>query len=164
MHKTILAAALSLAAVPAFAQETEPQGDVAAGEEQFARQCVACHVVENEAGEILAGRSGRTGPNLYGIAGRPFGAVEDFRYSDALLALNEAGEHWTEEAFVGFVQDPTAWVREVLDDAGARSLMSYRVRQEQQARDLYAYLASLAPAAAEDEEPAAEEAEAGANG
>lgn len=137
------AAALSVMAAPAFAGG-HATGDAAAGEEQFNRQCVACHVVADASGEVLAGRNARTGPNLYGLAGRVMGSVEDFRYSDGLIELGEAETVWTEEAFVGYVQDPTGWLRETLDDRRARGKMAYQVRDEAQAYDLYAYLATFA--------------------
>lgn len=145
MKTTLSAAALALFAAPAFA-DGHASGDAAAGEEQFARQCVACHVVVNDDGETLAGRNAQTGPNLYAIAGRTIGSVEGFRYSDSILELGEAGEVWSEELFVGYVQDPTAWLREVLDNRRARGKMAYKVRAEEDALNLYAYLASLAPA------------------
>lgn len=144
MKKFTLAAAFAVLAAPAFADgHTATIGDAAAGEEQFNRQCVACHVVADANGEVLAGRNARTGPNLYGIAGRVKGSVEDFRYSDALIALGEAGSLWTEENFVGYVQDPTAWLREATEDRRARGKMAYQVREEAQAYDLYAYLATF---------------------
>lgn len=85
-----IAAAFALLSAPAFA-DGHASGDVAAGEEAFNRQCVACHVVVNDAGETLAGRNAQTGPNLYNVTGRGIGTVEDFRYSDGLIALGEAG-------------------------------------------------------------------------
>lgn len=118
------------------------QGDAAAGEAAF-RQCVACHVVATPDGDVLAGRAGRTGPNLYGISGRTAGAVDGFRYSPGLVALNEAGVVWDEASFVAYVQDPTAFAREAGGDNGLRSSMSFRVRSEQDALDLYAYITSL---------------------
>lgn len=142
MKISLLAFAAALLAAPALAQDA-PTGDAAAGEEQFNRQCVSCHVVVNDAGETLAGRNARTGPNLYGIAGRTIGSIDGFRYSEGLLALHEAGEAWDEDGFVGYVQDPSGWLREATGDSRARGLMSWRVREEQQARDIYAYLASL---------------------
>lgn len=149
-----MAALAMMVAAPAFAESHEMtlQGDAAAGETAFGRQCVACHVVVDEAGETLAGRSARTGPNLYGVAGGPIGAVEDFRYSDALLALNEQEATWDEESFVGYVQDPTGWLRETLDDGSARGKMAFRVRDEQDAYDIYAFIASLGGAEDDSEE------------
>lgn len=145
MKTTFTAAAVALLAAPAFA-DGHASGDAAAGEEQFARQCVACHVVVDDAGETLAGRNAQTGPNLYAVAGRTLGAIEDFRYSDAIIELGEGGAVWDEASFVGYVQDPTGWLRETLDDRRARGKMAYKVRAEEDAINLYAYLASLAPA------------------
>ena len=138
MRSLPLVALFSALALPAFAD-----GDVAAGEEQFNRQCVACHVVRNEAGDILAGRNAKSGPNLYGLAGGPVGAQDGFRYGDSLLEAAEAGMVWDEESFVAYVQDPTDWLRTTLDDRRARSKMAYKVRDEQQAADIYDYIASL---------------------
>ena len=139
-----LAAVFALAASPAFADgHASTQGDAAAGEEQFNRQCVACHVVANADGEVLAGRNAKFGPNLYGIAGRVIGSVEDFCYGKDIVEVGENGGVWTEEAFVGYVQDPTGWLRETLDNRRARGKMAYQVRDEGQSYDLFAYLASV---------------------
>jgi cytochrome c len=144
MKKFTIAAAFAVLAAPAFADgHASAQGDAAAGEEQFNRQCVACHVVQDASGEILAGRRAKTGPNLYGLAGRTMGSIDGFRYSDGLTELGGASTPWTEEAFVGYVQDPTGWLRETLDDRRARGKMAYQVRQEDQAYDLYAYLSTF---------------------
>lgn len=143
MTKYIYAAAAALLAAPAFADGHAATGDAAAGEEQFNRQCVACHVVADADGNVLAGRNARTGPNLYATAGRQLGVIEDFRYSDAIVSLGEAGTAWTEEAFVAYVQDPTAWLREAAEDPRARGKMAYRVRDETDAINMYAYLATF---------------------
>ncbi len=145
MKKFTLAAALSLLAAPAFAAgHTETTGDAEAGAQVFERQCVACHVVVDDAGETLAGRRAQTGPNLYEVAGRTAGTYPDFRYSDAMVSFGEAGGVWTEETFVGYVQDPTGYLREVLDDRRARGNMAFQVRSEEDAANVYAYLLSLA--------------------
>ncbi len=144
MKNLTLAAILAVVSAPAFAQEAS--GDAAAGEEQFNRQCVACHVVVNEAGETLAGRNARTGPNLYGIAGRTPGTVEGFEYSEYMVEYGATGVVWEEENFVAYVQDPTDFLRTALDNRRARGKMAFQVRDAQQAADIYAYLASLAPA------------------
>jgi len=144
MPKFIYAtAAAVLLAGPAFADGHAATGDAEAGEQQFNRQCVACHVVADADGEVLAGRNARTGPNLYGIAGRQLGAIEGFRYGDALVDLGEAGATWTEAGFAAYVQDPTSWLRAELDDDRARGKMAYRVRNEQDALDIYAFLATF---------------------
>jgi cytochrome c len=144
MKNFTIAAALAILAAPAFAQDLTPTlGDAANGEEQFNRQCVACHIVADADGNVLAGRNSRTGPNQYGLIGRVLGSTEDFKYSDGLVALGEAGEVWNEANFVGYVQDPTGWIREKLEDRRARGKMAYQVRAEQDAYDLYAYLATF---------------------
>jgi cytochrome c len=147
MKFTTTIAAATLLAGPAFAQAS---GDPAAGEEAFG-QCVTCHVVEHE-GEVLAGRNAQTGPNLYGVALRQYGVVEGFRYSDSMVEAGEAGNVWTEAAFQGYLPDPTGHLREVLDDRRARGKMTYRLRDEQEAVDIFAYLVSIGPELSEEEQ------------
>lgn len=144
MFRTLTILAATTLALPAFADGHAASGDVAAGEAAF-RQCVSCHVVENDAGEVLAGRNAKTGPNLYGIIGNKFGKVDGFRYSDINQLASEMDVVVTEEVFVTYVQDPTAYLREITGDNG-RSKMTYKVRKEEDAINLYAYLASLSPA------------------
>ena len=143
MKKLACIAMLTGFAAPAFA-EAHVSGDVANGEAQFDRQCVACHVVRDNAGEVLAGRSAKTGPNLYGIAGAQLGAAEGFRYGDSLKAAGAAELVWTQDTFAAYVQDPTKWLRDALEDRRARSKMGYKMLSEQEALDIYAYLLSLA--------------------
>lgn len=131
-------AAAALTAAPAIAQ------DAAAGEEAFS-QCQTCHVIVNEDGETLAGRNARTGPNLYGVIGRQAGVIEGFRYSNSLVEAGEQGLVWDEESVAGYLLDPTGWLREHLDDRRARGNMSYRVRAEEDAANLAAYLAQFGP-------------------
>lgn len=68
--------------------------DASAGERLW-RQCSACHALE-------PGRNG-TGPYLHGIVGRAKHNVEEFRYSDALMALE--GD-WTAENLSEFIANP----------------------------------------------------------
>jgi cytochrome c len=148
MLRTLTLVAAATLAAPAFADghavDLTATGDVAEGEKAF-RQCISCHVVENEAGETLAGKKAKTGPNLYGIVGRPFGMVDGFRYSDInQLAASMEGLVVTEEVFVAYAKDPTAYLREATGDSG-RSKMTYKVRKEDDARNIYAYLQSLGP-------------------
>jgi cytochrome c len=150
MFRTLAIVAATTLALPAFADghsvDLTATGDVAEGEKAF-RQCISCHVVQNGDGEVLAGKKAKTGPNLYGIIGHQFGKVEDFRYSDInQLAADMDGVVVNEEVFVAYVQDPTAYLLEVTCDKG-RSKMTYKVRKEEDAINLYAYLASLSPAA-----------------
>jgi cytochrome c len=131
-------------AAPAFAESHAASGDAAAGEQAFNRQCVTCHNVVDDEGEVLAGRPNmRTGPNLYGIAGGQIASVEDFRYGPGIQQLSEEGMVWNEENFVAYLQDTTGWLREATGDDRARSRMSWRVRNPEDAVNIYAYLASL---------------------
>ena len=133
----LFAATLSTAA---FAQD----GDAAAGEKAF-NQCKSCHMIQAADGTDIV-KGGKTGPNLYGVVGRTAGSYEGFRYGDAIVAVGEAGYAWDEEGFTGYVQDPTGWLKEKTGDNSARGKMSFRVRKEQDAHDIWAYLASVAPA------------------
>lgn len=137
------AALLSVMAAPAFADGHAASGDAVAGKDQFDRQCVACHVVADADGNVLAGRAAKTGPNLYNLAGATPGVVDGFRYGDSIVEYGETGAVWTEANFVAYVQNPTDYLREALENRRARAKMSYRVRDEQDAIDIYAYIASL---------------------
>ncbi len=142
-RRIFLTAGALMLSTPLAAQDAG--GDAAAGETQFGRQCVVCHVIENDAGEVLAGSSGGAGPNLYGVVGATPGTQEDYAYSSALEAYGETGAVWDEETLPAFIQDPTGYLREALDDSRPRSKMSYRMRNEDDALDVYAYLATFSP-------------------
>ncbi|MEN8683748.1 cytochrome C, partial [Marivita sp.] len=115
--------------------------DAAAGEKEF-NKCKSCHMIVADDGTVIV-KGGRTGPNLYGVIGRTAGGVEDFRYGDSLVAAGEAGLVWDEATFVEYVQDPKGFLATYLDDSGARSKMSYRLRKGME--DVYAYLVSVSP-------------------
>ena len=142
-HIIKTAAVATLLAGPALAGG-HASGDAAAGEDAF-KQCRACHSVINADGEALI-RGGKTGPNLWGLPGRVAGMDEEFtRYQKGLVAAGEAGLVWTEEEFVKYVQDPGAYLKEYLDDASARSGMSFKLRKEEDGVNIWAYLASVSP-------------------
>jgi cytochrome c len=130
--------AAMMLSTPITAQDAT--GDADAGEAQFNRQCIACHVIENKDGKVLAGRNARTGPNLYDVMGAPPGSQDDFRYGDSHVAYGEGGVTWVVENTVAFLQDPTGYLRDALSDPRARSKMAYQVRSEDDARDIYAFL------------------------
>lgn len=143
-HLTLAAAALLAGPTLALAQDaTPPTGDAAAGEKAF-RQCQSCHVVQSPDGEVLAGRASKTGPNLWGVAGRAVGSEEEYDYSSLLEAAGEAGVVFDEATFMAYVQDPSGHLTEVTGESG-RSKMSFRVRKEEDAVNLYAYLAQFGP-------------------
>lgn len=117
-------------------------GDAAAGEAAW-RGCRSCHSITAPDGTQIQ-RGGRTGPNLYGIAGRQIASAEGFRYSEILAEYGATGAVWTAELFAEYVADPTAFVRAHTGDNSARSPMSFRLRSG--ADDMWAYLESVAPA------------------
>ncbi|WP_128514134.1 c-type cytochrome [Tabrizicola thermarum] len=144
--KLPLTAVLALVAAPAFAQDA-PTGDAAAGEKVF-NKCQTCHVIANEAGEVLAGKGSKTGPNLYGLPGRIAGTYPDFKYGESLVKLGEMGFAWNEEDFVKYVADPTKFLQEKEGDKKARGKMMFKLPKEEEARNVWAYIASLSPAPA----------------
>ncbi len=165
MNPRLFFVAALLAAAPALAEDLPmtdivPTGDAAAGEAAF-RQCATCHHVIAPDGTVLAGRANvKTGPNLYGVAGRISGMVPDFRYSASLKQAGERGKIYDEDTFVAYAKDPSAFLKEFLGDPSARGNMTYKVRKEEDARNIYAYLHSLSGGAIWPAEaaPAAEEA------
>ena len=138
---------LSFASLIAFALTTLPlhaEGDPEAGEKAF-KKCRACHMVAD--GDRVIFKGGKAGPNLYGLIGRP-AAGTDFRYSSAMQALGEAGFVWEAENFTEFMQDPVGFVKTTLDDNGARTRMTQKLKAED-AADVAAWLASVGPAPTE---------------
>jgi cytochrome c len=123
MRSLILSAALlagfSIAA-PAFAQDAE------AGQRVF-NQCRACHNADK------GGRNG-VGPNLWGIVGRKAASIEGFRYSSNMRTLGEGGHVWTIENLTAYITNPKAVVPQ-------GSMAFAGLRNEQQLKDLLAYLA-----------------------
>ncbi len=138
------AAALTLAS-PAFAE-----GDAAEGENDF-KKCRSCHLIASSDEVIVKG--GKTGPNLYGVVGRPAASVEDFRYGESLIAAGEAGLVWDVDNLVSYLADPKAFLVEFTGDSGARSKMTFRLKDGE---DVVAYLASLSPDAGEAEDDTGE--------
>lgn len=126
-------------AMPALAQD----GDATVGEKEF-RKCKACHMIQTPEGEDIV-KGGKTGPNLHGVVGRVAGSEEGFKYSEALLALNEAGEVWTIEALTAYMTDPNKFVQDKTGEASARTKMTFKLNKNQ--ADIAAYLASVSPAA-----------------
>ncbi|MDD9910526.1 MAG: cytochrome c family protein [Ahrensia sp.] len=119
---------------PVWAEE----GDAAAGEKVF-RKCASCHNV----GE---GAKNKVGPQLNGIIGRTAGSVEGFRYGDSLVAAGEAGLVWNEEEMFEYLADPRKYLRAKLDDSKARSRMAFKLRKEDERRNVIAYLKTFSEA------------------
>jgi cytochrome c len=132
-----------LLAAPALAGG-HASGDAAAGEKAF-NQCKSCHMIEDADGNSIV-KGGKTGPNLFGLPGRTAGTQADFsRYKDSLVAAGEAGLVWDEAQFSEYVADPTKFLRAYLDDSKARSGMTFKLRKEEDALNIWAYIASVSP-------------------
>ncbi|MBD3763478.1 MAG: c-type cytochrome [Rhodobacterales bacterium] len=138
-----LALAAALGAAPAFAQAT---GDAEAGAKVFAK-CQTCHVVAAADGTVLAGKKAKTGPNLYGLPGRALGGYEGFAYGDSIKSLGDGGAVWSEDEFVAYVADPAKYLKEKTGEKSAKSKMSFKLAKEEEARNVWAFIASLSPAA-----------------
>ena len=112
----LVAAGMASAAAPARAQ-----GDAAAGEKIF-NKCKTCHFVDQAKNKI--------GPHLVGIFGRPAGAVEDFKYSDA---MKNAGIVWEDDTLTQYLQDPRGYI------PGNRMAFA-GLKKEDEIQNLLAYL------------------------
>ena len=75
-------------------------GDIAHGEKVF-KKCSACHSIE-------AGGGNKIGPALYNVVGRKIAAVEDYKYSKALV---EYKQNWSFEELNGFLIKPQKWIK-----------------------------------------------------
>ncbi|MGH1465996.1 MAG: c-type cytochrome [Cognatishimia sp.] len=136
----------------AFSSAAIAEGDVAKGQKSFGK-CKACHSVVTPEGDVLF-KGGRTGPNLYGVIGRP-AASTDFRYSKDLIALGETGLVWSQEELAAFVADPRGYLKA----KGTKGKTKMMVKLKKGGPDVAAFLASLAPAP-EEVEAAAEDMQA----
>ncbi len=116
-------------------------GDAAKGKKKF-NKCKSCHMIVNDSGKTIV-KGGRNGPNLYGILGRTAGSIGGFKYGKSLATLGKTGFVWSETEFVSYVADPKKYLVDKLDDKKARSKMSYKLKNEADAQNIWAYLVSL---------------------
>ena len=75
-------------------------GDITHGEKVF-KKCSACH-------SINAGGGNKIGPALYNVVGRKIAAVEDYKYSKALVNYKK---NWSFEELNGFLIKPQKWIK-----------------------------------------------------
>lgn len=119
----ILATVLAAASQLAHAQE----GDAAAGEKVF-KKCQACHTASEEKNKV--------GPYLKGVVGRQAASVDGFKYSDALKAKAAEIGAWDEAKIVEYLADPKAYI-------GGTSKMAFKLKDEQDRKNVAAYLATM---------------------
>jgi cytochrome c len=134
MKTLILIATLILCAAPAFAD-----GDVSKGAEGFKR-CKACHSIVAPDGTAIQ-KGGKTGPNLYGVIGRPVGSFPDFKYGDAMVAVAAKGLVWDQALMTAYIADPTAWLKAQTGNDKAVAKMTFKMAKD--GEDVVAYLASI---------------------
>jgi cytochrome c len=134
----ILASSLLLSAHHAVAQ------DAAAGEKVF-KKCMICHMIGDNAKNGI-------GPIQNGIVGRPAGSIPGYTYSALNKATGEAGLVWTEQNIFDYLPDPNAFLKKYLTDNGKANLatggtkMPFKLPNEQERKDVIAYLKKFSPA------------------
>jgi len=122
---SIAAIGLATMAAPSFA-DGHATGDAANGEKAF-KKCKSCHMIVAD-DETVIQKGGKTGPNLYGIYKSVPGSVDGFKYGKSLASIGEAGVM------------PDGW------DSKAKSKMSFRLKDADDAADIWTYLVSVGPA------------------
>eukprot|EP00003_Mantamonas_plastica_P012212 TRINITY_DN2216_c0_g1_i1.p1 TRINITY_DN2216_c0_g1~~TRINITY_DN2216_c0_g1_i1.p1 ORF type:complete len:192 (+),score=11.68 TRINITY_DN2216_c0_g1_i1:65-640(+) len=125
----LTAAALMATSTAAFA------GDAEAGAKEF-NKCKSCHMIAN--GDDIIVKGGRTGPNLYGVIGRPVASYEGFKYGDGILAVGATGKVWDEASLIEYVADPTAYID--THGGSGRSKMTFKLKD---GTNVAAYLATF---------------------
>tara|TARA_A100001011_G_scaffold369960_1_gene425791 strand:- start:1117 stop:1602 length:486 start_codon:yes stop_codon:yes gene_type:complete len=96
------------------------------GGEKIAKQCVACHSVDNSL-------KVKVGPPLWGIINRNAASINDFKYSDALINFKKA---WSREELFHFLEKPKDYIK------GTK--MIYKgLKKPSDRADLISYLESL---------------------
>jgi cytochrome c len=117
--------------------------DVTKGEQIF-NQCKLCHRIGDGAKNLI-------GPVLNNVIGRPAGTYEGFNYSPLMKAAGQNGLVWSEDLIVQYIADPNAFLKKFLTDKGkadlatTNTLMTFKLIDEQQRKDVVAYEATFSP-------------------
>lgn len=101
-------------------------GNAARGKAVAVKQCQICHSF-NKGGKMVLG------PNLFGIFGKPAGAVKGYKYSKALLASSIT---WTDANLIEFLADPEQFIK------GTKAKFP-GVKSSKKRADVIAYLKTL---------------------
>ena len=104
-----------------------PAASVDAGAKTFVK-CQACH-------NNTQGGPNMTGPNLWGVVGRPTASHPGMSYSDAMMAHAKDSPNWTYDQLYMFLANPQKWVK------GTKMTFA-GVKKPQDRIDLIAYLRS----------------------
>ncbi len=132
MRRFHIAAFVSLAI---FAAAPVQAQDAAAGEKIF-RKCTACH-------QVGEGAKNKAGPVLTDVIGRTAGTFEGYSYGKSMRAAGAAGLVWNSENIFNYLFNPKDFLRAFLDDPKAKAKMKFRLKDEQDRRDVIAYLSSF---------------------
>ena len=92
-------AAPAVEAVAEPIKDLLPKADVAQGQ-KISQICASCHTFNK-------GEPNMTGPNLFGVVGRPRGTAPGFDYSDAMKAK---GGTWDETSINEFLWKPSKFI------------------------------------------------------
>ena len=112
--------------------------DIENGEKLFKR-CAACHQVGG------AAKNG-AGPILTDVIGRTAGSVDGFNYSKWMRKAGDAGLVWDQDSIIEYIKHPTKYLRAYLGESKAKARMSFRLKKEEDRRDVVAYLATFSAA------------------
>lgn len=113
--------AVSLLAAAVVAGGANAAGNPEAGKTAF-NKCRACH-------QLVAGKNG-VGPSLHGVFGRKAGAVEGFKYSDAMKAK---GVTWDDKTMAEYIMDPKGYIP-------GNKMVFPGIKKDSEVADLIAYL------------------------
>ncbi|MEO0329439.1 MAG: cytochrome c family protein [Pseudomonadota bacterium] len=120
-------------------------GDATKGESVFKR-CMSCHMVGDDA-------KNKVGPVLNNVFGRAAGTFEGYKYGKSIVAAGEASLVWDANEIFEYLGDPKKYLRAKLEDKKAKSKMSFKLKKEEDRKDVIAYLKTFSAEseAAEDE-------------
>jgi cytochrome c len=128
-----------------FAAGEGSGGDAAKGEQIF-KQCMTCHRIGPDAKNMV-------GPVLTGVIGRQSGTAPGFAYSSLNKNSGENGLVWSEDLIFQYLPDPNAFLKKYLSDHGKEDLasgttkMTFKLANEQQRKDVIAYIKTFSPEA-----------------
>ena len=109
------------------------------------KKCMACHRVGENA-------KNQVGPVLNGVIGRKAGTAPGYAYSELNKAAGANGLEWNAERLFAYLEDPNAFLRKFLTDAGKADLaqgqtkMPFKLTDKADRENVIAYLKTFSPA------------------
>ena len=100
------------------------------------KKCGACH-------KIGEGAKNSTGPVLTGVIGRQAGTYEGYRYGKSTKAAGKKGLIWNEDLVFEYLENPRNFLRAFLETRKAKSKMAFKLKKEEDRRNVAAYLATF---------------------